>query len=85
MGRMVYSSIGLGVEDYPRFSLVFDDIGYIMMQCPSRLENILIRFGFQSGKELMEAFKEDAWGNIGPFKFLTIIQVLKLMWPLHLE
>ncbi len=61
-------SIGLGVEDYPRFSLVFDDIGiYYDATAPSRLENILNRYDFQSDKELME-LSRDAIENIVKYK-----------------
>ncbi len=52
-------SIGLGVEDYPRFSLVFDDIGiYYDATAPSRLENILNSYDFKNDKELIETSKE---------------------------
>jgi len=52
-------SIGLGVENSPRFSLVFDDIGiYYDATAPSRLENILNSYDFKSDKELIETSKE---------------------------
>jgi len=52
-------SIGLGVENSPRFSLVFDDIGiYYDATAPSRLENILNSYDFKSDKRLMETSKE---------------------------
>jgi len=51
-------SIGLGVENAPRFSLVFDDIGiYYDATAPSRLENILNSYDFKSNKELIETSK----------------------------
>ena len=52
-------SIGLGVENSPRFSLVFDDIGiYYDATVPNRLENILNSYDFKSDRELIKTSKE---------------------------
>lgn len=38
-------SVGLGVEGYPPFSLVYDDVGiYYATMYPSRLENLILHF-----------------------------------------
>jgi len=52
-------SIGLGVENSPRFSLLSDNIGiYYDATTPSRLENILNSYDFKSDKKLMQTSKE---------------------------
>jgi capsule polysaccharide export protein KpsC/LpsZ len=48
-------SIGLGVDGFPSFSLIEDDIGiYYDATAPSRLENILNTYDFQNDVKLME-------------------------------
>jgi len=48
-------SLGLGVEDSPSFSLVEDDVGiYYDATAPSKLENLLNHYDFQSDAELMQ-------------------------------
>ncbi|RUM45536.1 MAG: capsular polysaccharide biosynthesis protein [Hydrogenimonas sp.] len=52
-------SIGLGVTGAPSFSIVEDDLGvYYDATKPSRLENILKNYDFQSDKELLEIAKQ---------------------------
>jgi capsular polysaccharide export protein len=47
-------SLGLGVEGSPSFSLVEDDVGiYYDATAPSKLENLLNHYDFQSDAELM--------------------------------
>ena len=48
-------SLGLGVEEYPSFSLVEDDVGiYYDATSPSKLENILNAYDFSSDEKLMK-------------------------------
>jgi len=48
-------SIGLGVDGSPSFSLVEDDVGiYYDATAPSKLENLLNHYDFQSDRELMQ-------------------------------
>ncbi|MEA2017926.1 MAG: hypothetical protein U9N59_05720 [Campylobacterota bacterium] len=48
-------SIGLGVEDYPSFGLVEDDVGiYYDATTPSKLENILNSYDVNADGELMK-------------------------------
>jgi capsular polysaccharide export protein len=47
-------SIGLGVEGFPSFSIVLDDIGiFYDATTPSKLENILLSYDFKSDKPLL--------------------------------
>ena len=48
-------SLGLGVEGYPSFSLVEDDVGiYYDATVPSKLENLLNIYDFSADSELMK-------------------------------
>jgi capsular polysaccharide export protein len=48
-------SLGLGVEGYPSFSLVEDDVGiYYDATAPSKLENILNTYNFTQNTQLMD-------------------------------
>lgn len=52
-------SVGLGVDNSPRFSVVEDDIGiYYDATTPSRLENILNSYDFLADKALMSKARE---------------------------
>jgi len=52
-------SLGLGVEGYPSFSLVEDDVGiYYDATVPSKLENLLNIYDFSADSELMKKAQE---------------------------
>ncbi|SFV75444.1 Capsular polysaccharide export system protein KpsC [hydrothermal vent metagenome] len=52
-------SLGLGVDNSPSFSIVEDDVGiYYDATSPSKLENILNTYDFQSDNKLMKTAKE---------------------------
>ena len=52
-------SLGLGVDGYPSFSLVEDNVGiYYDATAPSKLENILNSYDFNADAELMKKAQE---------------------------